>query len=56
MNTLEEICIDLDRYYYYGRQDAVATQMAKLRAHLAATSRSKVTGDIDEGNATGSRA
>ena len=51
METLRDICIDLDRHYYYGRQDAVAATMQKLRAHLAATAKNKKLG-----NATGSRA
>jgi hypothetical protein len=51
MSKLRDICIDLDRYYYYGRHDAVAATMQKLRMHLASTAKSKKMG-----NATGSRA
>ena len=50
MGKLREICMDLDRYYYYGRQDAVAATMKKLRQHLSDTANKR------EGNATGSRA
>ena len=49
MSKLRDICMDLDRYYYYGRHDAVAATMKKLRQHLSDTAKKK------EGSATGSR-
>ena len=58
MNELREICIELDRNYYYGRIGAVDESMRKLRQHLADTAKQsvRITGDIVVGNATGSRA
>ena len=35
MSELRELVVELDRYWYYGRQDAVAQQMAKIREYLA---------------------
>ncbi len=49
MSKLRDICMDLDRYYYYGRHDAVAATMQKLRQHLSDTAKKK------EGSVTGSR-
>ncbi len=58
MNELREICIELDRNYYYGRIGAVEASMRKLRQHLADTAKqpSRITGDIVVGSVTGSRA
>ncbi len=58
MDTLLDICIELDRHYYYGHIDAVATTMQKLRQHLRDTAKqpSRITGDIVVGSVTGSRA
>ena len=53
MNELREICIELDRNYYYGRIGAVEASMRKLRQHLADTAKqpSRITGDIGVGSA-----
>ena len=47
MDDLRDLCVELDRLYYYGRQDAVEQQMAKIRQYLASTKKpAKVTGDV----------
>ena len=49
MEELRELCIELDRYWYYGRQDAVAEQMQKIRKHLSKTAAKPslvITGDV----------
>jgi len=58
MDTLRDICIELDRNYYYGRISAVEASMQKLRQHLTDTAKqpSRITGDIVVGSVTGSRA
>jgi len=43
VSKLRDICIDLDRHYYYGRHDAVAATMQKLRQHLSDTPKKKLS-------------
>ena len=47
MDDLRDLCVELDRLYYYGRHDAFAQQMAKIRQYLTDTKKpAKVTGDV----------
>ena len=54
MSELRELCIELDRYWYYGRQDAVAQQMQKIRKHLSSTASKTLVTVNNSSTTTGS--
>ena len=46
-DELRELVQDLDRYYYYGKLDAFAEQMARIRKYMKDTKKPvNVTGDV----------